>query len=143
MRERIDGSLQTGLEKVVGPSESPPRVLVHGDFSKPRRRIRASTDLSANLFSQAMNNVPVDPKTNELTGLVDSDFASVPHPAEEFSMSLGDLGRNTGGWQGSDHHEGRLEKAVPFRATLMMWTRASSPPKRATNGASRGPRMRR
>lgn len=59
-----------------------------------------------------MNNILVDPHTNTLTGLVDFDFASISHPAEEFFMSLGDVGGNTGGWQGPDLHAGRLEAAV-------------------------------
>lgn len=59
-----------------------------------------------------MNNILVDPKTNKLTGMVDFDFASISHPAEEFFASFGDVGGNTGGWQGPDHHDGRLEKAV-------------------------------
>ena len=59
-----------------------------------------------------MNNILVDPAANKLTGVVDFDFASVSHPSQEFFTSFGDIGGNTGGWQGPDHHAGRLEKAI-------------------------------
>ncbi|KAJ5929905.1 Phosphotransferase enzyme family protein [Penicillium verhagenii] len=62
------------------------RVLIHGDFT--------------------MNNMLVDPDTNQLTAVLDFDFSHVGSPAHLFFTSLQSLGTST------DPTGGKLTKAL-------------------------------
>ncbi|KAJ8097811.1 phosphotransferase [Lipomyces tetrasporus] len=94
VRERIEGFLVDGLSEVFAKAgvDIRKRVLVHGDLT--------------------MNNMLIDPNTNNLTALLDFDFSFIAPPAHEFFTSLQDLGGNTGGVHGPDPTEGRLSKAL-------------------------------
>lgn len=59
-----------------------------------------------------MNNILVDPSTNQLTALLDFDFACITHPAHEFLLSLHDLGCNVGGLEDEDTTKGLLPQAL-------------------------------
>ncbi|OHE96826.1 phosphotransferase enzyme family protein [Colletotrichum orchidophilum] len=96
VRERVDGFLESGLERYLEGSgvDVGRRALIHGDLTT--------------------NNTLYDTTTKKLTSILDFDFAFISHPCHEFFTSLGDVGGNTGGGTGRDPDlsRGLLGKAM-------------------------------
>ncbi|KAJ5738249.1 hypothetical protein N7493_001404 [Penicillium malachiteum] len=88
LRGRIEEFIAHGISNdlIQASVDSSKRVLIHGDFT--------------------MNNMLVNPDTNQLTVVLDFDFSSIGPPAHLFFSSLQDLGSN------SDQTGGKLTKAL-------------------------------
>ncbi|KAJ6016128.1 Phosphotransferase enzyme family protein [Penicillium herquei] len=77
LRIRIDEFIAQGVSSALTQAgvDSGKRVLIHGDFT--------------------MNNMLIDPDTNQLTAVLDFDFSSIGPPAHLFFSSLQDLGSSS------------------------------------------------
>ncbi|ROW05816.1 hypothetical protein VMCG_05139 [Cytospora schulzeri] len=72
IRERLDRFLANGVDKVLDEIDVTQRVLVHGDLT--------------------MNNMLYDNSTKLITAVLDFDWSSITHPADEFLTGLWDIG---------------------------------------------------
>ncbi|KAB5570133.1 aminoglycoside phosphotransferase [Coniochaeta sp. 2T2.1] len=81
VRERVDRFVAVGLEGCLRGAgvDGTARVLTHGDLTT--------------------SNILIDPETLQLTGLIDFDFASIGHPAQEFLSSFHDLAGEGEMWE--------------------------------------------
>lgn len=57
------------------------------------------------MIHQAPNNILYDPKTLQITALLDYDFSSVSHPSYEFLRSFDGYVGQFKGWSGNDDSE--------------------------------------
>lgn len=96
IRDRLDRFLANGVDNILRQVDVTQRVLVHGDLSKYSPSLRQKyprTFLSPLLImTKAMNNVLYDSTTKRVTAILDFDWSSVTHPADEFLAGLWDVG---------------------------------------------------
>ncbi|KAB5558600.1 aminoglycoside phosphotransferase [Coniochaeta sp. 2T2.1] len=94
VRERVEGFVTGELEGCLRGAgvDGTARVLTHGDVTT--------------------SNILIDPETLHLTGVIDFDFASIGHPAQEFLSSFHDPAEEGRMWEEALAKRGLLRPAT-------------------------------
>lgn len=96
IRERLEMFLTDGVNRFLEGADVTQKVLVHGDLSTFTTPLCEKTKTIIAFLTadhiEAMNNILYDRTTQLITGVLDFDWSSITHPADEFLTGLWDIG---------------------------------------------------